>query len=174
MKVSFVMHLEIDGEVNPKALQKILLQRLVSKEDRIKVLSSSILPEHLPTKEEKIIKFQYPRARFISGAWVRLVYEDGSGKQRRTQGIILNLPVLMLHHRKSNIIREIPIANITSVESYAPPKIVAQWEIEDQARRLVELIREKENRLRKVVRYQNFLLERQRQTRLEKIKRGKA
>ena len=156
--MSFVAHLEIDGEVNPKALHKALLQRLKSPEDRIRVLSSSILPEHSPTREEKIVRFQYPHVRFVEGAWVRLIFETGEGKQRRTAGIILNMPMLMLRNKHTSEVKTIPIASIISIEKYAPPHIVKQWEIMDRAKLLAKLIREKEKRLRKIVEFHNFQL----------------
>ena len=158
MRLSFVAHLEIDGEVNPKALHKALLQRLKSPEDRIRVLSSSILPEHSPTREEKIVRFQYPRCKFIPGSWIRLVYEDSKNRQRRTQGIILNLPVLMLHNRKDDAIKEIPIASIVKVESYAPPRIVEKWKAIESAALMIKRIMEQEKHLHHITRYHQFLL----------------
>jgi len=159
LKLSFVAHLQIDGKINPKALHEILLQRLVSEEDRIKVIRSSIMPEHSSKRVEKIIQFQFPRMRLIRGAWVKLIIEKRNGRTRQVRGCLLNSPILFLQ-KSSGEVENTPVGSIVDVLEYLSPKEAKQEMIKTRAYRLAKEIRKRE---RLVARYDAFLLKRVRE-----------
>lgn len=129
----------------------------------------------MSTKQEKVVEFQYPQVKCEEGSWLRLTYNDETGKQKHAQGIVVAAPELIIMCRKPNRTIVIPFGNVVSIDSYAPKRIVEEWEKEGRAREMAKVIRDRKKRVDKIIGYHNFMDERERQIRkAHKLREGKA
>jgi len=112
--------------------------------------------------EERVVKvFQFPRARFQSGAWVSLLVEKPNGKTKRLKGILLNTPIVFVQ-KPNGEIEDVPVGRIVEVLDYLPPKAAKKKMIKERAYRLA---REMMKREQLIARYEAFILKRLREGR---------
>ena len=112
--------------------------------------------------EERIVKvFQFPRVRFVKGAWVSMIVERRNGKTRRVKGLLLNTPYLFVQ-RSDGLIETVPLSRVVEVLDYLSPKAARERMIRERA---YQLAKEMMRRERLVARYEAFMLKRLRERR---------